>query len=272
MTRSQSNKHRLLMLVSVLFFIFSTSRVFAFQLFNLGPCNFCPTWRGVAAIGGGLAIANDSDLSKTFPIINPVTDQFFIYRSGDNHRTEGFFDVFLGAEVNLACFPEWSLQVGLGYNETTHFHVRGTFLQGADELSEDQFNYRFNTLARQILAEAKLLYNIQCACYRPYHPYVLVGLGASFNRAEHFRTNVPPFLTFTREFDNHRETSFSYAVGLGIDVDVTPCLRFGLGYRFTDFGRVRLGRATIDDVPVQGTLSRPHFYAHEILAQLTYLF
>jgi hypothetical protein len=52
-----------------------------------------------------------------------------------------------------------------------------------------------------------------------------------------------------------------------------PCnSRIGIGYRFTDLGKVHLGRGVIDTTQIPGTLQQSHFYNHEILVQLTYLF
>jgi opacity protein-like surface antigen len=248
-------------------FIFTPSEVLASPFIKPASQVFCQTWRPLIAVGGGLAISANLKHSKTFPIVNPVTDQFFIYHTKNEH-TAGFFDIFVGAE--WAYLPEWSLQMGIDYNQAGHFDVKGTLIQGADILSQDRFRYRYRILARQVLAEGKLLYNFLCSCNQ-LHPYILVGLGGSFNKAKDFHTSVPPFLTFTREYDNHNQSSFSYALGLGVDVDMTRCIRFGLGYRFTDFGRVKLGRATIDSVAVRGTLSRSRFLTHEALAQLTFV-
>lgn len=98
-----------------------------------------------------------------------------------------------------------------------------------DFLGSFQYTYKYNVVARELLAQAKLM--------RPYHdkfyPYFLVGLGGSFNKASNYSTNVPPFLTFTREYGNNTSSSFAYRVGLGMDMDVTQHARIGLSvFRF----------------------------------------
>ena len=78
-----------------------------------------------------------------------------------------------------------------------------------------------------------------------------------------------PFNTFTREYSDNTESSFTYSLGLGVDMDITEHLRLGVGYRFADLGKVRLGDAEINTTEVAGTLSQDHLYANEILVQLS---
>lgn len=222
----------------------------------------CP-WHAVASFGGGVAISSNIGKSQTFPIVNPITDEFYVYTASHPTQTVGAFDGFLGAEWTF--HPDWALQMGLGYNQAWNFHAEGSLLQGADTQSADQYSYHYDILTRQLLAEGKLLYQFK----EIYHPYVLLGLGAAFNKASGYSTNVPPFLTFTRQYQNNTQTSFAYNVGMGVDVDIQEHLRLGVGYRFADFGQAKLGQGIIDTTNVSGTLSQTHLYASEILAQFT---
>lgn len=220
-------------------------------------------WHAVLSLSPGIAISSELGSSKTFPIVNPDTDEFYVYSANHPAQTVGVFDGFIGAEWTF--YPQWALQMGLGYNQAWNFQAKGSFLQGVDTQSEDQYSYHYNILTRQLLAEGKLLYQLK----KRYHPYVLLGLGAAFNDASDYGTNVPPFLSFTRQYKDNTQTSFTYSVGVGIDVDVLEHLRLGIGYRFADFGQVKLGNATIDTTSVSGTLSQNHLYASEVLAQIT---
>lgn len=223
-----------------------------------------PQWRGVIAAAGGVGITTNLGQSQTFPIQNPVTDEYYIYSPNNQVQTQGMFDVFLGAEHPVS---NWRVQGGLAYSQTGSYQSKGSFIQGADAGSADQYTYQYNIVARTLMVEAKLM--------RPYHdkfyPYFLVGLGGSFNKKSNFTTNVPPFLTFTREYANHTSGSFAYKAGLGIDMDVTSHARLGLSYRFAGLGRANSGAATIDNLSVTGALSQSNLYANELLLQLTYL-
>lgn len=220
-------------------------------------------WHAVLSVGGGVAFTSNVGNSRTFPIINPITDEYYIYRAKNSSHTTGLFDAFAGVEW-LFNFP-WSVQLGVAYDQIGNLNAHGRFIQGADLSSQNVFRYHYRVIARQLLGEGKLLYNYK----EIYHPYLLVGLGGSFNQAKHFRTNVPPFLTFTREYANKSTNSFSYDLGLGIDFDLSSRIRLGVGYRYADFGKISLGSAIIDTTPVRGTLSRSHFNTNEILGQIT---
>ncbi len=223
-------------------------------------------WHTIGSLATGFAISSDAGQSKTFPIINPVTDEFFVYSANHSTQTAGVIDAFVGGEWTLS--PQFALQAGLGYNQAWNLHAKGSLLQGTDLPSADRWTWHYNILTRQLLAEGKLLYHYTNC----YHPYVLFGLGAAFNQASDYNTNVPPFLTFTRQYNNNNaQTSFTYALGVGIDMDIQKHLRLGVGYRFADAGQVMLGHATIDTTSVSGTLSQSHFYINEILAQITYV-
>ena len=130
------------------------------------------------------------------------------------------------------------------------------------------YTYSYSISSQQLLLETKLLNT----SFGPYHPYVLAGAGVAFNQASDYQTSVPYSQSFTRMYQDNSNTSFSYALGTGLDMDLTEQVRLGVGYRFTDLGRVRLGDASIDGTPVGGTLAQRHLYAHELLAEVTWLF
>jgi opacity protein-like surface antigen len=250
----------------LILFLFSTSAFAANdQKYDINGFSKTGLWRAVVSVGAGAALSSDVGKSKTFPIVNPVTDEFYVYSANTRNQTVSVFDSFVGAE--WAFHPNWSLQLGLGYNQAWNIDAKGSLLQGADSQSADQYSYHYSVLTRQLLAESKLLYRFR----ERYRPYALLGLGAAFNDASDYGTNVPPFSSFTRQYQNNTQTSFSYVLGLGVDVDVTNHLRLGIGYRFADFGQVKLGKSTIDTTSVDGTLSQTHLYTNEILAQLTFV-
>ncbi len=223
------------------------------------------TWHPIVSIGAGASISSKAGESNTFPIQNPDTDEFYDYSIYKVTQSSSLLDGFLGAECNFS--PKWGLQIGVDYNQEAPFTVQGTLTQGADVQSEDIYHYNYRITTKQLLLEGKLLYTIR----EKYHPYLLVGVGAAFNRAYNYDTNVPPFITFTRMYQNNSTSSFSYAIGVGIDVDVTSHMRVGAGYRFADLGKVKLGSAVIDTTPVSGTLTQNNLYTNEVLAQITFI-
>ncbi len=245
--------------IAISFLVFSNA-------FATSSYSILSNWRPL--IGGNLGAAISSDVGKSqdFPIQNPITDEFYDYSADNNTQGKLLYGAFVGAEKEFS--QKFYLQLGFDFNQEQPFSAEGSFVQGADAQSADTYHYSYRIITRQLLAEGKLLYPVK----KRWYPYLLVGLGASFNNSYHYRTDVPPLLTLTRTYSNNSTTSFSYAVGVGVDVDVISHLRLGLGYRFTDFGKASLGQGNIDGTEVSGTLTQSHLYTNEVLAQLTYIF
>jgi opacity protein-like surface antigen len=222
-------------------------------------------WKPLVGIGGGVASTGNLGASQTFPIQNPVADEYYLYSPSHQTQTQGLFEVFLGAEHALP--KNWRMQAGLAYNQSGTYNAQGTFIQGADAGSADQYAYNYHVVGRELLAQAKFMHP-----YRDkFYPYFLLGLGGSLNKSSAYSTNAPPFLTFTREYLSNTAHSFAYKLGLGVDMDLTQHARIGLAYRFSGLGSVALGSASIDSIAVSGTLSQSNLYANEVLVQLTYL-
>ena len=217
------------------------------------------------SLGAGVAVTDDLGANNNFPVINPNTDEFYYYQAQHSSTTAGLFDAFIGGEWALC--DNWLLQTGLGYDIATSYRVNSTLTQGADVQSQNVYAYHYQLMNQQLMAEAKLLYKFMDR----YHPYAMLGLGASFNSVYNFSTNVPPFLSFTRDFKNYLNTSFTYSFSVGVDMDVTQNVRVGLGYRFADLGNAASGGSSINSTYVSGSLSQSHMYVNQVLAQITYL-
>ncbi len=231
---------------------------------TIGPSSL--PWQPVISIGGGLSSVFSLGKSQSFPIVNPTTDMFFNYTGPANNQTASLWDVFLSAEHPI--YHDWLIQIGIAYSQAGRFQPKGELYQGVSVISADYYHEQFNISTNQLLAEAKILY--------PYHhkmnPYVLLGLGGSFNKVYHYTTSVPPFLTFTRMYGDKTTSGFAFRVGLGIDANINQQIRVGLGYRFADLGPIQFGAATIDEIKVPGSLFNNHLYANELLIQLSYTY
>lgn len=260
------NLHWLIRMFTVIAALGITSQSLAQQKpYCIDILNNMHDWHTIVSLGGGMGISNHNGSSQTFPSINPDSDEFYTYSANHSTHTMGIVDGFIGREWQ--CNPCWALQIGLDYNQLSQFHAKGSFLQGVDNQSADQYTYQYSIFTQQLLAMSKLFY-----CFRgAIHPYLLLGLGVAFNDAFDYSTNVPPFLTFTRQYQNKSQSVFSYAVGLGVDVEIMKQVRLGAGYRFADLGKVELGSAMIDMTSVSGTLSQTHLYTNELIAQITWV-
>jgi opacity protein-like surface antigen len=263
-------KRKWLPTCSVLLFCFSSFSAYPNIAYATDPYyNGFNEWldRGnhpVIAVGTGGYLTTNSGYSQDFPIQDPITDSFYNYSVNRSTQAAAFISFFLGDEWLIAD-RYWAMQAGLEFSETSALHVDGNLTQGAEVVSENNYTYNYDVRIRQLLIDAKILFT----CHQIFHPYIFAGLGPSFNEASDYTTTVPPDLTFTQEYKSRSTTSFSWALGFGVDVDIHDKVRLGLGYRFTNLGQVSLGSASIDGIPVPGTLTQNHLYANELIAQLS---
>lgn len=179
-------------------------------------------------------------------------------------KTNTVWGGFVGSEVRRSLL--WEAVVGLSYYQLANLSTTGTLIQGADSESNSVYGYSYQTQSQQLLAEGKLYWIVK----ENVRPFLMVGIGAAFNKTTHYQTNVPPFFEFTPMFFDRSQTSFTYTVGSGVDVNLTNSFRIGIGYRFTDLGAAATGSAQIDTIPISNSLQQPHIYANQILAQLTF--
>lgn len=215
-------------------------------------------WHPFLTIGGGLSQSPSLGSSKIF--INSDTGPNIYSNTSNGIRGAGAVDAFAGIEWTL--HPCWSFQLGLGYNQTSSFPVTGSWVQNINASSVISIPYNYNIIVRQYLGEVKLLIN-----FGPYHPYIEAGAGISQNDAYNFNTILP-----AKFFVNGSTSSFTYNAGVGIDMSVLCHVRIGLGYRFGNFGRVKLGnQVSILSDPVKGTLIQSPFYVHEGIISFTFI-
>jgi hypothetical protein len=222
-------------------------------------------WPLIIGIGGGFSRTTNLGEATTFPILNPITDEFYSYTPTQRNETKGLFEAFVGTEYPI--FANWLLQGGIAYAQQGSYTVSGTYLQGPDIASTDQYNYQFKVRTRQVLLQTKWMYPIRGR----YFPYLLAGLGASFNKASNFSNTAPPSLTFSRTYADNTTSGLAYRLGIGMDIALMQQLRLGIAYRFANLGKVSLGSATIQQTAVGGTLDQANTYANEALLQLTFL-
>lgn len=227
-------------------------------------CSDIECWRSVWSFECGPMLTSNAGKSKTFPV-NP-TDEFFRYSPNHKNQVRAMFCGSMGWELSGLC--DWNIRLDLKYGQSSPFAVNGRLTQGLDVQSQDIYSYRYKISIRQLMVEARVYYE-NCTRFKPYG---VVGMGASFNKAYSFATTVPELLTFTRIYKSKVTTGFTYAVGLGVDIEIVNSFYAGMSYRFTDFGRAALGTSSIDGIAVPGTLSQSNFYANQFFIQLTFLF
>ena len=186
------------------------------------------------------------------------------YKPNSSNTINMLWGGFAGSDVMRS--SSWRFIAGLGYYQLSSLSTKGTLTQGADSVSDDTYSYKYQTQSQQLLAEGKLYWIAK----DKIQPFLMVGIGGTFNKTSNYQTSVPPFLEFTPAFSNHTQTSFTYAIGPGIDMGLSKSFRIGIAYRFTDLGSANTGSAQIDETPISSTLKQSHVYANQILAHFTY--
>ncbi|VEB38698.1 outer membrane protein [Legionella cherrii] len=213
-------------------------------------------------LSGGVAVAKTGH-SQTLNMDGDFTTYQYTPRHDHSNRT--LWGGAIGTEVPINSL--WALQLGISYYRPNNFSSSGILLQGIDEQSADEFTYNYKIKSSQLFFEGKLLHSVKTI----FHPYASLGLGAAFNQASNYQTSVPPFLTFTPEFEDHKTTNFAYSLGLGIDMDLCKNWRLGVGYRYVGLGEANLDEGMLDVIPFTSTLTLPHLYMQEAMVQISYL-
>ncbi len=204
----------------------------------------------VLTLSGGEVFTDDAGKSQS--VIDQVTHVPLYYHPHHDELFSPIFGGFAGTEMFVR--PDWHVQLGVSYYQPITFRAQGTITPGP-------YDYSYYIRPHQLLVESKLLYT----CLGRFHPYVSGGVGVSFNNAYRYNDGLG------NHFDDHVSTSWSYMVGAGIDYDLNMQWRLGVGYRFNNFGRTDLDNANLSGLATSSKFSQQHFYANEVLAQLSYI-
>jgi opacity protein-like surface antigen len=190
-------------------------------------------FRPIATLTGGI---NSSHFrtAQNVTLLAPFHDTF----TGSNTDNENFIGLFLGYESPLYQGILW--QLGVSYYHTNPLLAEGRILQFADPAFSN-ISYQEKITNNRIMLETKLLATIQK--FMIFHPYVSVGAGRATNTAGSYtETPVAPYVVVHPEsFGGHRTTSFTYAIGIGIDMELSENVRVGIGYRYAQLGNAQSG-------------------------------
>jgi opacity protein-like surface antigen len=197
--------------------------------------------------------------------LSPLDLCHYVYQPNHNATETVLWGGFIGTK--LLEFQSKELVLGLGYYQPNNLLSQGSLIQGSDAISNHSYLYQYQVKSQQLLAETRLSWTNLAKV----HPFIMLGVGATFNQTSNFQTNVPAFFEFTPKFANHQQTNFSYALGPGIDFVLTPSVKVGVSYRFTDLGSIKTGSGVIDEIPISNRLNQSQMYANQVLAQFTFI-
>ena len=232
-------------------------------------------YRPVAALFGGASWINGLNHSMS---LAGTDDEMFTYRTNGPGSATTFGGGFIGVERALS-YHTISVQLGVEYDNVGTTTVKGSSLAGIQDDTSTLYLYSYQIATQQIMGAAKLLGTLELPKVMPYHlhPYFSIALGTAVNKASSFTTNTAEVgsVNLTPTFANGSDTQFSYNSGVGVDADITPHFRLGVGYRYSNFGKISLGRGVVSvnqyRAYVDSSLRSSNVFANQFLAQLTFI-
>ncbi|MDI9818975.1 MULTISPECIES: outer membrane protein [unclassified Legionella] len=185
------------------------------------------------------------------------------YTVKDNDNTLWAAELFLGYNGQLSSMIQG--QLGLAIAGISSATLKGDIWDDAEPLF-DNFTYSYKVRHAHLAVKAKLLADVG---YN-FLPYVSGSLGFASNRASNFRNDPKIFEAIAMPaFKNKTTSSAAYTAGVGIEMPFSTNWRAGIGYEFTDWGKVKLGLA-----PGQTTnslLTSNSLYTQQFQLSLSYL-
>ncbi|WP_131777747.1 outer membrane protein [Legionella fairfieldensis] len=185
------------------------------------------------------------------------------YAANKSTKALGEGEFFLGLQSPL--YASFLGQLGVAAGATSNPRLRGEIWDDADPVFNN-YIYSYRVQHTYVVLKGKLLAD---AGYM-LTPWISGSVGVGFNRASSFSNTPTIFEALPNpDFSSHTKTSFTYAVGAGVQTSVSNNLQVGIGYEFADWGRSQLGRAA--EQTLNSGLRLNHLYTHGFLFNLTYL-
>lgn len=217
-------------------------------------------------ITGGVdfvSTTNHSQILNLLPEVSGSSD----YRSNNGTQTEGLIGGFLGFEKSFFNYGrQWLWQFGVSYyQQLENYTDAGVLYQTLGTVTQN-YSYQYTINSEQVYAENRLLLPVR----EKYYPYVLVGLGAAFNRSRNYQVVAYDSTSGDAPlFANNTKAAFAYLLGAGIDLDICKGGRLGVGYRYAG-----LGIPSLNTSPAQtsnATLNAGTLSNNQIVAEFSLL-
>lgn len=213
----------------------------------------------VASLSGGASWQN---AGKT-QTLNLTPDILKTYVANNSTTTLPNGQLFLGIQRVL---PKHILgQIGVEFAATENANLSGVIWDDADP-QFDNYTYQYQVQHTHIVLKGKLLGDWSL----PLLPWISAAMGVGFNNAQSFMSTPTIFEAVSMpNFKDQTTTAFTYAIGLGVQKQLTKNWQIGVGFEFADWGKSQLGAA--DGETTGQSLSLSHLYTQSVLFNLTYL-
>lgn len=170
------------------------------------------------------------------------------------------------------------ISVGLQYRYTSPIMMSGIIYEvDGGQIDLEQSLYSRYQIKQQ---SCSVLTKVDLYRWQNLMPYFSFGLGASWNRINHFSSLAfDPLLDPLNLLTSADTTAdFTYSLGVGIDYKVNQDLWLSLGYSYDDFGKNEIGQLlSYHDfetplTPLPAFVKNASLHAHNILFTARYLF
>jgi len=152
-----------------------------------------------------------------------------------------------------------NMKAGLNFEYRPSYKVKATKTEGSDTLiNKDKYE-----ISNLMLTGS---YDIT-ALDTFFTPYVEVGVGAA--RVKSPKGSVTIVGGSSGQTSNKTKTNFAYNAGLGAKFKIADNMNFGLGYKYSNFGKFE-NKATISSTKFNINAKRLH--SNDFLASLEYKF
>lgn len=218
--------------------------------------------RPLISLRGGVDIADVGE--DTNVLLYPTLIRPNAYKVNSDTQTNGVWGAFVGVDIILDIAQLYRWQTGISYYQTQLFDVDGIVYEYMDpEAGNLGFNYSVRN--QRVLFENKFLRKIN----NIFNFYFLVSLGANFNKASGYNeVSIEPTSLVNPYFEENTATSFSYSLGLGVDLNLAKAWSLSLGYQFSDLGKIALD--TFENQVTDDHIQSSSTNTQEILLALTY--
>jgi opacity protein-like surface antigen len=155
--------------------------------------------------------------------------------AADSSQEEAFgWGAMLGVEWNKKGTP-WYLQGGITYDYVTAAPVDGE-IYVIDDPNRNNFAFSYNVQHQRVGLALKGLWKCE-----NWFPYIEGGVGQAWNRVTDYEQEIiSPTAPFVQPVTGETHRDFSYTLGAGLERGFGKHWRVGLGYAYTDAGKIRV--------------------------------
>lgn len=219
------------------------------------------TWSGVGSLSLGPIWAQGVK-TQTIPL-TPDIEYTLVPNKTRTALLDG--EVFIGLQKNLSNHLFSYGQFGLALATASSAKFRGVIWDDS-EAQFDNYAYQYKIQHSYLALKGKILSDLTMTL----KPWISGSVGLGLNRAYSYQ-NIPLIYEALPRpnFGSHTQTTFSYALGAGVQRILDDHWQIGLGYDFSYWGKSTLNGSSEQTVPSRIALS--HIYTNGVLFNLTYL-